>query len=309
MDPVTSVLLRKQSPHGFLQAHLAACAAGGNSSRGKSCQPQPSWLPWSLLCQSCHWSRCLPLAGCSPEVASDRPSGQSYLLSVSHSTGIFSQKHNQKGKAADHTISPITTKFATKKYSKCKCIHTSNLWLRADENKPQALSLPTERQAVETSEKLSSPASSAPTLPYSLRRMVFLASHKIRRCTQKLPWNPAVLYYESWWRRQRAQREWGEGFVPSSSCYRRLLARPQLPALCPQGRRARVLQEYEFRALRWQHQTALRAGQELGKDKTTESCEAAAIEEGQVSRKAEEGAKSSGLWEGKGFRSCFPQAG
>lgn len=148
MDPVTSVLLRKQSPHGFLQAHLAACAAGGNSSRGKSCQPQPSWLPWSLLCQSCHWSRCLPLAGCSPEVASDRPSGQSCLLSVSHSTGIFSQKHNEKGKAADHTISPITTKFATKKYSKCKCIHTSNLWLRADENKPQALSLPTERQAV-----------------------------------------------------------------------------------------------------------------------------------------------------------------
>lgn len=74
-------------------------------------------------------------------MASDRPLGQRCLLSVSHSTGIFSQKHNGIGKAADHTISQITTKFATKrKHWECKCTPTSHLLLRANENKPQALS-------------------------------------------------------------------------------------------------------------------------------------------------------------------------
>lgn len=129
------------NPHGFLRAHLAACSAGGNSSRGKSCQPQPSILLRSLLWVRAAWSHCLFLAGSSGKVASDRLSGLRCLLSVSHSTGIFSQKNNGNGKAADHTISQIITKFATKKHLECKCIHTSYLLLRANENKPQALSL------------------------------------------------------------------------------------------------------------------------------------------------------------------------
>lgn len=44
---------------------------------------------------------------------------------------------------------------------------------------------------------------------------------------------------------------------------------PQLLTLYPQGR---VLLEYEFRALRWQHQTALKASAALqvGKERTSE---------------------------------------
>lgn len=106
----------------------------GTAAEGKAANPsQADFHGLCCECESCHWSCCLLLAGCSGKVASDRPSGQR-CPSVSHSTGIFSWKHKGNGKAADHTINQIT-EFATEKHSECKCIHTSRLWLRADKGR------------------------------------------------------------------------------------------------------------------------------------------------------------------------------
>lgn len=101
----------------------------------------------------------------------------------------------------------------------------------------------------------------------------FLISHKIRRCTQKLPWNPAMLSHESWRRRQRLSESRVRALCHSPAA----TDGPQLLILCPQGR---VLLEYEFRALRWQHQTALKGFRSSGRSARSEPPRAAATEKG-----------------------------
>lgn len=114
----------------------------GNSGRGKSRQPRPScllrWWEPPLTTLSSGWL----LRG-----SSFRPSGQRCPLSGSHSIGVFSREHNGDGKAADHTRSQWTTKFAAKKSTQsasasamCELVCTSYLLLRANANKRQALS-------------------------------------------------------------------------------------------------------------------------------------------------------------------------